>query len=37
MEQLIVIGQSTGQIAKGEFKIKWNPLFELTEKENCGN
>ena len=33
MEQLIVIGQSTGQIAKGEFKIKWNPLFELTEKE----
>jgi len=33
MEQLIVIGQSTGQIAKGEFKIKWNPLFELSEKE----
>lgn len=35
IEQLIVIAQSTGQVAKGEFNIKWNPLFELDEKERA--
>jgi len=33
IEQLIIIAQSTGQVAKGEFKINWNPLFEMDEKE----
>lgn len=33
VEQLIVIAQGTGQVAKGEFKIKWKPLQELTAKE----
>jgi len=35
IEQLIVIAQSTGQIAKGDFNIKWKPLFEMSEKERA--
>ncbi len=35
IEQLIVIGQSTGQVAKGDFKVKWNPLQEMNAKEKA--
>lgn len=35
VEKIIRIGQQTGQIAKGEFSIEWNLLFEMNAKEQA--